>query len=139
MQATQTWLAPRVERVARQRHLMSIRDGVVSALPLVIVGSVFMLIAFPPVKSWQDWIAAHQTFSQSLIFAIKATMGLVSLVVAFTVAHGLAARYELDGIGADDVGVESMRCDRRCRQDLYGHCYRPEITNHTTQTVDEEE
>lgn len=105
MQATQTWLAPRVERVARQRHLMSIRDGVVSALPLVIVGSVFMLVAFPPVKSWQDWIAAHQTFSQSLIFAIKATMGLVSLVVAFTVAHGLATRYELDGVGA---GVTSL-------------------------------
>lgn len=101
----QSWLAPRVERIGRQRHLMSIRDGVVSALPLVIVGSVFMLIAYPPVPAWQNWGATRVESYTAVLFAIKATMGLISLVVAFVVAHSLAGRYELDGIGA---GVSAL-------------------------------
>ena len=103
--ALQSWLAPRVERIGRQRHLMSVRDGVVSALPLVIVGSVFMLVAIPPVPAWQNWGATRVEFYRALLFAIKATMGLISLVVAFVVAHSLAGRYELDGVGA---GVSAL-------------------------------
>ncbi|MGL4628634.1 MAG: PTS sugar transporter subunit IIC, partial [Cetobacterium sp.] len=36
-------------KLAEQRHLRAIRDGMVSTIPLTIVGSFFLIIAFPPV------------------------------------------------------------------------------------------
>ncbi len=39
--------------IANQRHLRAVRDGIIAALPLIIVGSFFMIIAFPPLpESW---------------------------------------------------------------------------------------
>ena len=39
-------LAGPMARVAEQRHLRAIRDGIVSTLPLIIVSSFLMVIAF---------------------------------------------------------------------------------------------
>lgn len=46
-------LGPLMSKLGSNRYLIAVRDGVVSALPLVIVGSFFMLVASPPLP--QDW------------------------------------------------------------------------------------
>ena len=33
-----------MEKLAQQRHLRAIRDGIVATLPLIIVGSFFLII-----------------------------------------------------------------------------------------------
>ena len=42
-----------LSKISEQRHLRAIRDGVVSAIPLIIVGSFFLIIAMPPIPV--DW------------------------------------------------------------------------------------
>ena len=42
-----------MEKLAQQRHLRAVRDGIVATLPLIIVGSFFLIIAMPPLP--QDW------------------------------------------------------------------------------------
>lgn len=42
-----------MEKLAQQRHLQAVRDGIVATLPLIIVGSFFLIVAFPPLP--QDW------------------------------------------------------------------------------------
>lgn len=37
-------LAPFGEKVAAQRHLKALREGVLMAMPLVLIGSIFTLI-----------------------------------------------------------------------------------------------
>lgn len=40
-------------KLANQRHLRAIRDGIVATLPLIIVGSFFLIVANPPLPaSW---------------------------------------------------------------------------------------
>ena len=40
-------------KLANQRHLRAIRDGIVATLPLIIVGSFFLIVANPPLpESW---------------------------------------------------------------------------------------
>src|SRR5271169_1359597 len=41
------------EALGQQRHLLAVRDGVVGALPLVLAGSVFLLLAQPPSRALQ--------------------------------------------------------------------------------------
>ncbi|HDO9071071.1 TPA: PTS sugar transporter subunit IIC, partial [Clostridioides difficile] len=43
-----TKLSTSMARLAEQRHLRAVRDGIVASLPLIIVGSFFLILAFPP-------------------------------------------------------------------------------------------
>ena len=42
------YLIPVMTRPSEQRHLRAVRDGIIATIPLIIVGSFFMIIAFPP-------------------------------------------------------------------------------------------
>jgi PTS system cellobiose-specific IIC component len=91
------WLRSFMQRASEQRHLLSVRDGVVAALPLVLVGSFFLLIAQPPVPAWERAIA-HSPWQARLLIPLRATTGLISIYVAFSVGASLARRYDLDSL-----------------------------------------
>lgn len=76
-----------------QRHLVAIRDGVVGALPLVLVGSVFLLIAQPPSQALQQWVAP---WVPVLLVPYRMLGGLIAVYVTFSCAHSLAKSYSLD-------------------------------------------
>ncbi|HZA15049.1 MAG TPA: PTS transporter subunit EIIC, partial [Myxococcaceae bacterium] len=77
----------------RQRHLAAVRDGVMGALPLVLVGSVFLLIAQPPSRALQEWIAP---WTPVLLVPYRMLGGLIAVYVAFSAAYSLAKSYQLD-------------------------------------------
>ena len=82
---------------ARQRHLVAIRDGVVGALPLVLVGSLFLLAAQPPLASLQAWVAPHVPV---LLVPYRMLGGLIAVYVTFACASSLARSYALDPLAA---------------------------------------
>lgn len=95
-------LMPPMARLSEQRHLRAIRDGVISTLSLIIVGSFFLIIAQPPVKAWADAIAPHVG---KLMVPHRLTMGLMSVYAAYGMGYSLAKSYKLDGISG---GVLSL-------------------------------
>jgi PTS system cellobiose-specific IIC component len=96
-------------KLGQQPHLNAIRDGVISALPLILIGSLFMLVAQPPLPSETALTAytAHHFVGQLLI-GYQLLVGLVGLYVAFGVAHSLAKRYELDGLAAGLLSAAAL-------------------------------
>ncbi len=90
-------LARAAERLARQRHLIAVRDGVVSALPLVLVGSLFLLLAQPPWPALQQLVAPY---SAKLLLPYRALGGCIALWVTFAAAQALARSYALDATAA---------------------------------------
>ena len=48
-------LAGPMGKLSNQKHLRAIRDGVIATLPLIIVSSMFMVIAFLPNSMPADW------------------------------------------------------------------------------------
>jgi PTS system cellobiose-specific IIC component len=96
-------------RLGRQPHLNAIRDGVVGALPLILIGSLFMLIAQPPLGSDAAMAAymAHP-FVPKLLVAFQMLVGLVGVYVAFGVAHSLAKRYDLDSLSAGLLAAAAL-------------------------------
>lgn len=87
----------RLQRVGdfflKQRHLAAIRDGVMGALPLVLVGSLFLLIAQPPSKFLQGAVADYVPV---LLVPFRMLGGLIAIYVTFSAAHSLAKSYGLD-------------------------------------------
>lgn len=73
------------------------RDGIVGALPLVLVGSLFLLAAQPPWPALQRLLAPH---TATLLLPYRALGGCIAVWVTFGTAHALARSYALDAPAA---------------------------------------
>lgn len=94
-------------KISNQRHLIALRDGMATAMPLIIVGSIFMLCADFPIASFSDWLSEIGV-AAFLWKATDATFGIVGLVVTFAVAYHLAKRYDVDRLSAGVLSVASF-------------------------------
>ena len=100
-------------KLGQQPHLNAIRDGVVGALPLVLIGSLFLLVAQPPLPpALMDKYAQITFHGVPLIGQIamgsRVLIGLIGLFVAFGVAHSLAKRYNLDALSAGLLSAAAL-------------------------------
>ncbi|MGA8942575.1 MAG: PTS sugar transporter subunit IIC [Thermoactinomyces sp.] len=95
-------------RLAEQRHLLAIRDGVISSLPFIIVGSFFLIIAFPPLpETWMitQWAVDH---AAEILIPYRMTMFIMSLYVAFGIGYNLAQSYKVDPLSGAQIAVASL-------------------------------
>src|SRR5579863_5536105 len=86
-------LAAATEALSRQRHLLAIRDGILGALPLVLIASVFLIVAQPPHPALARAVAPYLGI---LTVPTKMLSGLISIYVCFATAYALAKGYGLD-------------------------------------------
>jgi PTS system cellobiose-specific IIC component len=103
-------LAAAGERTSRSIYLLSVRDGIVAVLPLVLIGSFFYLLVEPPLVrvAWQKAYALHMAgWLPKFIFVFKATTGMISLYAAFSIAYHLARRRDLDSLAAGLIAVSA--------------------------------
>lgn len=84
---------PVASRIGEQRHLKAIRDGIVALIPLLLIGSLFLILAFPPIPVLAEMV---KPYIGSLTSVNNATMGLMGLMAAFSVAYSLANSYKMD-------------------------------------------
>lgn len=93
---------PPMAKLGEQRHIRAVRDGVVATLPLVIVGSFFLLIAFPPVPAWAKAMEPHVA---KILNPFRLTVGLMALYASFGMAFSLARSYGMDGLTSGILGM----------------------------------
>src|SRR5688572_28185758 len=106
-------LAAFADRLAKEPHLLAVRDGVVAALPLVLIGSFFLLLAQPPSARLQAWMAEQKladgrSLLQVLLIPQKMLTGLIALYVCFGTARSLARHFKLDELGVPIMAVASF-------------------------------
>lgn len=101
---------PVAARIGNQRHLVAIRDGFITVMPLIIIGSLAVLINSLPIKFYQnalDSIWDHGTWTQWGGNMWGATFGIISLLLAFSISYHLAKSYDKDGLSAGVIGLSS--------------------------------
>ncbi|SHK52580.1 PTS sugar transporter subunit IIC [Paramaledivibacter caminithermalis] len=89
-------------KLSEQRHLRAIRDGIVSTMALIIVGSFFLIIAFPPIPALAELVKPH---IGKILLPFRLTMGLMALYASYGIGYSLSKSYKLDGISG---GILSM-------------------------------
>lgn len=99
------YYAPVATRIGDQRHLKAIRDGVVSLIPLLLMGSLFLIIAFPPIARLAEMV---KPYVSALCSVNNATMGLMGLMASFSIAYSLAASYKMDSLGSALISVATF-------------------------------
>lgn len=94
-------------KFSSQKHLLSLRDAMASAMPLIIIGSIFMLISnFPyePFTKWLNEIGLQSIFNK----ASDSTFGILGLAVTFTTAYNLAKHYKINCLSAGLISISSF-------------------------------
>ncbi|OJG64734.1 PTS sugar transporter subunit IIC [Enterococcus moraviensis] len=91
-------LAGPMAKLANQRHLRAIRDGIIATLPLIIIGSFFLIIAFPPLPA--DWGVTQFLTSNAatILLPYRMTMYIMTLYATFGIGASLSKTYNLDVI-----------------------------------------
>ena len=108
-----------LERFAAERHILALRDGMLASVPIILVGSTFLLLGaqseiltkyFGGQVGWlpnladtalgQWYLANYAEF----YVPYRLTMGLLGIYIAFTIATAMAKQYNLppvpQGLGA---------------------------------------
>ncbi|MBI5498286.1 MAG: PTS sugar transporter subunit IIC [Deltaproteobacteria bacterium] len=92
------------DALSNSKHLLAVRDGVVGALPLILVASAFLLVAQPPFPSLQESVNPYLPL---ILLPFKMLTKVIALYVAFGVGHSLAKRYGVDPLAG---GLLSVAC-----------------------------
>lgn len=82
------YLVPPLGALASNVYLQAIRDAfIIFTLPLVLAGSLFLIIANPPLPILAQWLAPYQN---DILVPYELSFGLMALFLAFGVAYSLA-------------------------------------------------
>ena len=93
-------LAGPLEKLSNQRHLRAIRDGIIATLPLIIVSSLLMVIAFSYNQMPKSWGIRQviQDNAVAILLPYRMSMYIMTLYAVFGIGYSLAKSYDLDGL-----------------------------------------
>lgn len=93
-------LAGPLEKLSNQRHLRAIRDGIIATLPLIIVSSLLMVIAFSYNQMPESWAIRQviQNNAVAILLPYRMSMYIMTLYAVFGIGYSLAKSYDLDGL-----------------------------------------
>ena len=83
-------------------YLSAIRAGMVSVVPLTIIGGLFMIAAHPPSSGWDSRVAPYRELLQ---IPVTATFGLLSVVACFSIAYDLGQRLKQDAMASASMAT----------------------------------
>ncbi len=82
------YLVPPLGMLASNIYLQAIRDAfIIFTLPLIIAGSLFLILANPPIPALQTFLKPYQS---AILVPFQLSFGLMALFLAFGVAYSLA-------------------------------------------------
>ena len=82
------YLVPPLGALASSVYLQAVRDAfIIFTLPLILAGSIFLIVANPPVPALESLIKPYQS---DILVPFELSFGLMALFLAFGVAYSLA-------------------------------------------------
>jgi len=111
MEKVQTFLEnklqPAMQKFSNNRYLQAIQNGFFGAMPVMIIGSIFLLFTNFPVPGYTDFMASIFGENWSTFFSVPHTFSLniLSLFIFFGIIKSLSDYYEVDTLGATVVSL----------------------------------
>lgn len=94
-------------RIGAQRHLASIRDGFVTLMPIIIVGSLAHILMID-LFGWRAFLSANAPWFLDITFQVWwGSFGMLGIFATASIAYHLAKSYDSDGIVAAIVALAS--------------------------------
>lgn len=88
-------LVPALTVLSENRYLSAIRAGMVSVVPLTIIGGLFIIVSFLPVAGWDKIVAPYLHLLQ---IPVSATFGLLSVFVCFAIGYDFGQQLKQEAV-----------------------------------------
>ncbi|GAE92843.1 PTS system [Gracilibacillus boraciitolerans JCM 21714] len=98
MEFLERFLLPIADKLNNNRYLSALRDGFMVALPLIIFGSIFVVIANFPFLDKLLSEDAYTAYQNALGPASAATLSIMGIFVIIGIGYKLVEHYGLDAI-----------------------------------------
>lgn len=113
-------LVPLGAKISNQPHLKAIRDGMVAATPVALLGGMTLIVTSPPVNLetmkptniffkflivWKQWAIQHG-LGIELLF--RSSMGLMALFVCMAISNSLAKHYKIQSMNTMIIAAVSF-------------------------------
>lgn len=107
-------LMPLAEAIGRNKYLMSVRDGFLVSTPLLIAGSIFLVIANFPIPAWTEWLSAvvlnpntGETLATFLGKPSDATFTIMAVFAVMGISYSFAKHMKTNPLFGAAVGLMS--------------------------------
>lgn len=104
-------LIPFFNRISSARHMVALRDGMTAAVPMIIIGSFFMIIGQFPAKGYLDFMAHifGPNWSNVVQYVTNASFHIMGLVAVAGISFNLAKSYkDVDPFSAMIVAIAAF-------------------------------
>lgn len=101
-------LIPLTGKIASSRHLVALRDGFALVMPLIIIGSVFMIISNFPIPAYLAWMTSvfGPNWATVVGWATNATFSIIGMVAVIGISYQLAQSYkDVDPLAASMIAL----------------------------------
>ena len=95
-------LVPALTAVSENSYMSAIRAGMVSVVPLTIIGGLFTILAFLPVAGWDKII---EPYLKILQVPVTATFGMLSVFVCFSIGYDLGKQLKQEAIVSASIAT----------------------------------
>ncbi|MDM5157287.1 PTS cellobiose transporter subunit IIC [Bacillus sp. DX1.1] len=104
------YVMPVAGKIAGQRHLQAVRDGIILTMPFLIIGSFFLIISSLPIPGYNDFMANlfGDGWQKALGYPVNATFNIMSLIASFGIAYRLGEQYKVDALAAGALSMVSF-------------------------------
>lgn len=101
-------LMPIASKIGSIKGMIAIRDGITLAMPLIIIGSLLMIIAtgfaIPSIEAWLNDVG----IGAYLWKGSDSSFGLIGLVSSFGIAYHMTKQYEVDGVPSGIISLSTF-------------------------------
>ncbi|MBV7390611.1 PTS cellobiose transporter subunit IIC [Enterococcus sp. ALS3] len=103
-------LTPMAKVIGENKYLVAIRDGFLLSTPLLIVGSVFLLLANFPLPNWDTWMSNILGDNWAIMMSVpaSASFDVMTILAVVGIAYSLGRQFKVDAMQAGIIALVSF-------------------------------
>jgi PTS system cellobiose-specific IIC component len=101
---------PVAGRIADQKHVQAIRDGILLTMPLLIIGSIFLVLAFLPIPGYSQFMNGifGEVWMSKLLYPVGVTFDLMAVFACIGISYRLCEKYKVDPLSGATISLVSF-------------------------------
>lgn len=104
------YFLPLAMKISSQTHIQAIRDGLTLSMPLLIVGSFFLIFAYLPIPGYKEFMSSifGTLWQQRILYPVQVTYDIMAIFIAIGVAYRLAEKRKVDSLSCGIIALTSF-------------------------------
>ncbi len=103
-------LTPMAKTIGENKYLIAIRDGFLLSTPLLIVGSLFLVLTNFPIPNWNEMMSSllGDNWATMLNMPATASFDIMTILAVGGIGYSLAKQFKVDAMQAAIISLVSF-------------------------------